>query len=141
MVMEKNGFTEFTIINKDTKNKFTVYPSQYLSIIQEKQMSFQPDMIWQFAHHIKDEFKKKGMKNISITVNAKVALNGNVSKTYIDPKIDLLTITSMDKFIITSLIFERVLGIDFIFGTLIVLKKGIYIFLASALICLDFDST
>ncbi|GAA3508138.1 HTTM domain-containing protein [Aquimarina addita] len=96
MVMEKNGFTEFTVTNKDTNNRFTVYPSQYLSVIQEKQMSFQPDMIWQFAHYIRDIFEQKGISNIAVTVNSKVSLNGRTSRTYIDPEIDLLLIRSVD---------------------------------------------
>lgn len=97
MIMEKNGFTEFTIVNNDTQKKFTAYPSQYLTKIQEKQMSFQPDMIWQFAQYLDEEFQKKGLQNISIYVNSKVSLNGRTSQTYIDPKINLLTLGSVDE--------------------------------------------
>lgn len=96
MIMEKNGFTEFTIIDKDTNKKFTVYPSDHLTSIQEKQMSFQPDMIWQFAQYLKEEYHKKEYNNISIFVTSKVSLNGRPSRLFIDPKINLLGLKSMD---------------------------------------------
>lgn len=96
MIMEKNGFTEFTVIDHKNQKKFTVYPSQHLTVIQEKQMSFQPDMIWQFAQYLKDEYNKKGIENMSVYVNSKVSLNGRPSQLYIDPKIDLLEIKYVD---------------------------------------------
>ncbi len=96
MVMEKNGFTEFTIIDNETQEKFTVYPSQYLTVVQEKQMSFQPDMIWQFVRHLDRLYNKDGTRNLSIFVNSKVSLNGRESRTYIDPKVDLLKVASVD---------------------------------------------
>lgn len=97
MVMEKNGFAEFTIVDNDTEKKFTVYPIQYLSVIQEKQMSFQPDMIWQFAQYLNQEFNENSTKNLSVYVKSKVSLNGRGSQTFIDPKVDLLKVKSVDE--------------------------------------------
>ena len=96
MVMEKNGFAEFTVVDNNNGKKFTVYPSQYLSEIQEKQMSFQPDMIWQFARYLAVKHDPEGTGNLSIFVNSKVSLNGRSSQTYIDPELDLLKIKAMD---------------------------------------------
>ncbi|MRI02185.1 HTTM domain-containing protein [Kriegella sp. EG-1] len=96
MIMEKNGFAEFTVVDNDTNRKFTVYPSQYLSVIQEKQMSFQPDMIWQFARYLKQNFDTDDNKNLSIYVNSKVALNGRGSQTFIASSTDLLRVSSVD---------------------------------------------
>ncbi len=96
MVMEKNGFTEFTVVDNDTQKKFTVYPSQYLTVIQEKQMSFQPDMIWQFAQYLGTTFNEEGTKNLSVYVNAKVALNGRTSTVFIHPQTDLLAVKHID---------------------------------------------
>ncbi|WP_438424227.1 HTTM domain-containing protein [Aquimarina macrocephali] len=96
MIMEKNGFTEFTVVDHENQKKFTVYPSQHLTVIQEKQMSFQPDMIWQFAHYLKKEYNKRGIENMSIYVNSKVSLNGRPSQLFIDPKTDLLAIKDVD---------------------------------------------
>ena len=96
MIMEKNGFTQFTVIDNETGRRWTEYPSKHLSVIQEKQMSFQPDMIWQFAHYLKKEYKKKGVTDCSVYVNSKVSLNGRVSQTYINPKTDLASIKKVD---------------------------------------------
>lgn len=97
MVMEKNGFTEFTIVDNNTQKKFTVYPSQYLTVIQEKQMSFQPDMIWQFAQHLNEQFNTDNTKELSIFVNSKVSLNGRSSQTFMAPETDLLKVKTADE--------------------------------------------
>ncbi|WP_083264973.1 HTTM domain-containing protein [Urechidicola croceus] len=39
-------------------------------------MSFQPDMIWQFAQFIKEKYSTKNMDDCSIYVVSKVSLNG-----------------------------------------------------------------
>ncbi len=96
MVMEKNGFAEFSILDNQTQKVFTVYPSKYLSVVQEKQMSFQPDMIWQFAQYLNETYDANNEKDLSIYVNSKVSLNGRASQTYIDPKVDLLKVASID---------------------------------------------
>lgn len=96
MIMEKNGYTEFTVVDNSTKKHFTIYPSQYLTIIQEKQMSFQPDMIWQFGQYLGTIFKKEGIKDVSVYVNSKVSLNGRPSQDYIDSSVDLLSLKSVD---------------------------------------------
>lgn len=97
MVMEKNGFAEFTVIDNKTKKKWIEYPSNHLSIIQEKQMSFQPDMIWQFAQYLRGEYNSKGLSNISIFVTSKVSLNGRTSQTYIDPSLDLISLKNINQ--------------------------------------------
>lgn len=96
MIMEKNGFTEFTVVDNKNHKKFTIYPSQYLTVIQEKQMSFQPDMIWQFGQYLGQEYNPNGNKDLSVYVYSKVSLNGRGSQTYIDPNVDLLKIKDVD---------------------------------------------
>ncbi len=97
MVMEKNGYTEFTVINNDTNERWVEYPSQTLSTIQKKQMSFQPDMIWQYAQFLKEKYTNKEVTNCSIYVTSKVALNGRFSQTFINPKTDLVSLKSVDE--------------------------------------------
>lgn len=96
MLIEKNGYAEFTIIDKDSNKKWKEYPSNRLSIVQEKQMSFQPDMIWQYANYLKAIYQQKGYKNIEIYVNSKVSLNGRLSQTFINPNKNLLEIKLVD---------------------------------------------
>jgi hypothetical protein len=67
-------------------------PSDYLTPVQVKMMATQPDMIVQFAHFLENEFKKQGIADPVITAHAYVTLNGNGSRLYIDPTVDLTTV-------------------------------------------------
>ena len=96
MIMEKNGFTEFTVIDKKTNKRWVEYPKNHLTNIQEKQMSFQPDMIWQYAQFLKEEYAKKGINDVAVFVDARVSLNGRVSQKFINPKKDLIAIKNVD---------------------------------------------
>ena len=61
----------------------------FLTPLQEKQMSFQPDFILEYAHYLGDHFKKQGHKNIQVFAESYVALNGRLSQPFIDKSIDL----------------------------------------------------
>ena len=89
MLMEKAGAISFTIIDKNSGKTTHVEPSEYLTRFQEKQMSFQPDFILQFAHFLAEEYKKKGYEEPAVYADCYVALNGRRSQRYINPKIDL----------------------------------------------------
>lgn len=89
MLMEKAGYANFKVINKKTGKRFYVNNSDFLTSFQEKQMSFQPDFILEYAHYIKEHFERQGHENIGVYVESYVALNGRKSELYIDPEIDL----------------------------------------------------
>ena len=97
MVMEKNGFTEFVVKDNTSNKRWKEYPSNKLTTIQEKQMSFQPDMIWQYAQYLKETYNKNGFNDISIYVNSKVSLNGRTSRQFIDKSTDLLKVNHVDE--------------------------------------------
>ncbi|WP_445457641.1 HTTM domain-containing protein [Flavobacterium sp. HNIBRBA15423] len=89
MLMEKAGYTQFYVIDAETKKKRFVDNSLFLTAFQEKQMAFQPDFILQYAHFLHNHYRKIGVNDPIINVDSYVALNGRLSKRYIDPKIDL----------------------------------------------------
>ncbi|GGI57244.1 HTTM domain-containing protein [Winogradskyella haliclonae] len=89
MLMEKAGYTNFKIVNSETNSFFYVENSDFLTPFQEKQMSFQPDFILEYAHFLGDHFKSQGHENIQVFVDCHVALNGRMSQRYINPKVDL----------------------------------------------------
>ena len=90
MLMEKKGYTTFKVVDKVNKNSFYVMNNDFLTEFQERQMSFQPDFILEYAHFIGDYYKKKGLKNIEIYADSYVALNGRINKRFVDPETDLL---------------------------------------------------
>jgi hypothetical protein len=89
MLMEKAGYTQFTITDCKTKEQIRVNNSQFLTAFQEKQMAFQPDFILEYAHFLQDNYQKQGFNDPEVHVESYVAINGRLSKPYIDPNINL----------------------------------------------------
>jgi hypothetical protein len=89
MLMEKAGYTTFKIVDGETGKYFMVDNKDFLTSFQEKQMSFQPDFILEYANYLGDYFKSQGHKNIEVYIESFVALNGRMSTRFINPKIDL----------------------------------------------------
>lgn len=89
MLMEKAGYTQFIVTDPKTQKTIRVNNSLFLSTFQEKQMSFQPDFILEYAHFLHDYYQNTGIENPEVRVGSYVALNGRLSQKYIDPKINL----------------------------------------------------
>ena len=89
MLIEKTGYTTFKIVDKSNGKFIKVNNRDYLTMFQEKQMSFQPDMILEYAHYLGDIYKNKGFKDVSVYAESYVTLNGRPSQQFVDPKIDL----------------------------------------------------
>jgi len=92
MLMEKKGLTTFKIYNQEEQTSFTVNNSNFLSSFQEKQMSFQPDFILEYAHFLGDHYQSLAPGRIQVFAESYVALNGRRSQAMIDPSIDLYQI-------------------------------------------------
>ena len=58
---------------------------EFLTELQERQMSFQPDFILEYAHYLGDHFTDKGVKDIEVYADSYVTLNGRMNKRFIDP--------------------------------------------------------
>lgn len=89
MLMEKAGYTNFIVTDSKTKQKFRVNNNEFLTTFQEKQMSFQPDFILEYAHFLRDYYASKGVFQPEVRVESYVALNGRSSQPFIDPNINL----------------------------------------------------
>ena len=89
MLMEKAGYITFHIEDPGTGRKGEAYARDYLTPNQEKMMSTQPDMILQFAHFLKKEYQRKGVKNPVVRAEAYVTLNGSGSRPFLDPAVNL----------------------------------------------------
>jgi hypothetical protein len=89
MLMEKAGAANFKIVDSVSNSSFYVQNSDFLTSFQEKQMSFQPDFILEYAHYLGDHFASQGHQNIEVYVDSYVALNGRMSQPYINSTVDL----------------------------------------------------
>ncbi len=91
MLRTKSGYATYTVTNKQTGKSHTVNLNNYLTEKQKRGATTKPDIIWQFAQHLKNQFNNKG-EAVSVYVNCKVSINGKPYKTLIDPKIDLASV-------------------------------------------------
>ncbi|WP_299013739.1 HTTM domain-containing protein [uncultured Polaribacter sp.] len=89
MLMEKAGSTNFKIVDTKTGKFFMVDNTDFLTSFQEKQMSFQPDFILEYAHFLGDHFTKQGHKNVAVFAESYVALNGRLSTKFVNNTVDL----------------------------------------------------
>lgn len=88
MLMEKSGHAQFTV--KDESGKYAVIDNRdFLTPLQEKMMSTQPDMILQYAHILRDHYFRLGWQSPQVYVDSYVVLNGRLGKPLIDPLTDL----------------------------------------------------
>lgn len=88
MLMEKAGCVFFYVRDKETGRQVEVNNCDYLTMQQEKQMSTQPDMILQFARHLKTVYHTK-FAAPEVYAEAHVSLNGRSSCLLLNPHIDL----------------------------------------------------
>lgn len=89
MLTEKSGYSQFKVVDGATGRWFYVDNSDFLTPFQEKQMAFQSDFILEYAQYLKGHFEKDGHKNVAVYVDSQVTLNGRLSTTFVDPKVDL----------------------------------------------------
>lgn len=89
MAREKNGSVTFMVRDPRTGREWHVPPGQYLTRLQEREMSVQPDLILQLARHIARDFEAKGHGAVEVRADARVSLNGRPAELFLDPEVDL----------------------------------------------------
>lgn len=93
MVREKNGAVTFLVRSKATGRTWQVSPQRYLTRLQEREMSAQPDLILQLAKHVQRDFAERGLGPVEVRVDALASLNGRRMARLIDPEVDLTTVS------------------------------------------------
>jgi len=89
MVREKNASVTYLVREKTTGRVRHVNPRSYVTRIQEREIATQPDLVLQLAHHIRDDFQRRGLGPVEVRVDAFVSLNGRRLARLIDPQVDL----------------------------------------------------
>lgn len=92
MLRAKGGSTTFIVRNPESGKTWRVSPRTYLNNLQESEMSSQPDLILQLAHHIRDDFEKRGQGPVEVYADSRSALNGRLSVPIVDKNVDLSTV-------------------------------------------------
>ena len=92
MLVEKTAETTFRIVNPNNNKSITILNSDFLTEFQEKQMSFQPDMILEYAHYLGDQYLWFGEGGeVQVFTDSFVALNGRKSQRFINNSVDLFS--------------------------------------------------
>jgi len=92
MVRSKTGAVTYRVRARGLANEQQVEPSRYLNTLQEREMSAQPDLILQLAHHVADEYRARGYEDVEVRADVFVSLNGRRAQRLIDPDVDLASI-------------------------------------------------
>lgn len=93
MLMEKAGYASFVVVEPSTGKRIVVNNSDYLTPFQEKQMSFQPDFLLEYAHFLEKTYSKKGFQDPEIYVESYVGLNGRSSQVFVREDVNLLNLS------------------------------------------------
>lgn len=88
MLRSKSGNGHYIVKDKNSIKEWKIHPQDYLLPFQKSDVTHHPDMIWQFAQHLEQEYKKKGY-DVSVYANCYCSLNGGEYSLIVDPEIDL----------------------------------------------------
>jgi hypothetical protein len=89
MLMEKAGAAYFTVKDKSGNQFYEVNNAEFLTPLQEKMMSTQPDLILRYAHYLANAYVKRGIKEPRVYGEVYVTLNGAGSRLFIDSSVNL----------------------------------------------------
>ncbi len=92
MLRSKSGSLTVWVENKATGERTSYKYRKKLSRKQSRNLLTHPDFMWQFAQYIKAEEQKKG-NDVAVFMNSKVSVNGGPYFRFIEPKVDLASIS------------------------------------------------
>ncbi|MEM9258809.1 MAG: HTTM domain-containing protein [Bacteroidota bacterium] len=90
MLRSKQGTGHFELVDRSSGETELVYPHDSLYNRQYRKMMTHPDMILQYAHHLRDLRQEAG-QDVAIYGKFRVRLNGRQYVPFVDPEVDLAT--------------------------------------------------
>jgi len=88
MLRSKRSSIHFTVKDKANGETWKDQPHKTLSKDQYRKMGKQPDMIWQYAQHLKQRYQNAG-RSVAVYAKSRCGLNGRKMQEFIDPNVDL----------------------------------------------------
>ncbi len=88
MIVERAGLASFRVVGEDGRVE-EVSPSRELTPLQVRMMSTQPDLLLQYAHHLRDE---RAGERVRVYADVFVSTNGRPNHRLIDPTVDLAAV-------------------------------------------------
>ncbi len=96
--MEKSGSAVFYLQTEENGKKLKIDNRDFLNAHQEKQMSTQPDLIYQYVAVLSEYYKTQGYQSPIITSEIHITLNGRPSKLLFNKDIVLNELIEHDDF-------------------------------------------
>ncbi|WP_313804787.1 HTTM domain-containing protein [Flavobacterium sp.] len=91
MLRNRDGYVSFKVVDKKTGQSELYQHHKFLTRKQENGMASKPDMIWQMAQRIKNDYKAKG-KDVAVYADCMVSINHKPFQRLINPKTDLASV-------------------------------------------------
>lgn len=88
MLRARSGKTTFKVVDKAEGDTIIIDKKKYLTSKQQRAVSAKPDMMWQFAQRLEEDFAQEG-KEVEVYVDSRVSVNGKPYRQFIDPNVDL----------------------------------------------------
>lgn len=85
----KEGAISFMLTEPASGQQWRVDPSEQLTPRQVDKMVGRPDLILQYAHYLRDAYKRERGVTVEVRVDAMVSLNYRARQRFIDPEVDL----------------------------------------------------
>lgn len=92
MLRTKRGTVYYIVRDPATQREERVRLQKYLAREQLKEIPKHPDMIWQFAQFLEQEYKKQGMVAPEVYAVSSLSLNGYPRHPIVDPEVDLTSV-------------------------------------------------
>jgi len=99
MLMDKDGYATFYIVDPKTKGSIEINNEEYLTSVQIKEMSTQPDMILQYGQFLGEQFsdtvlvygkQQVHLQNPLVEAEVYVTLNGRPHQLYVGRNTNLM---------------------------------------------------
>ena len=87
---DKEGQIAFRVVDPQTGRHWHINLDDFLDGRQARKMVARPDMILEFAHHLRDVWRKRhAVQNVQVFVQSFVSVNGRPMERFIAPDVDL----------------------------------------------------
>lgn len=88
LLNEKTGMVDYRVVERETGRTWRVMPADELTPLQHQHMRTQPDMIRDYALHLRDQHADAG-RDVAVYVDSWASLNGRPAQRMIRSDVDL----------------------------------------------------
>jgi len=89
MLRTKSGTITFRVRETASGREWAVDAREHLSAKQAARLATHPELIWQFAQHLRRHYAAQGVAPIEVYAGGRVSLNGRRAQPLVDPRVDL----------------------------------------------------